>query len=68
MEGIIGFGHAECRREDIPGRRNNQRKERGWGMSRGVGSVRRQACLQGMLWCLVKIKTEVGQGRNSAWR
>ena len=45
VEGIIGFGQAECRREDIPERRNNQGKERGVGMSRGVGSVRTQACL-----------------------
>ena len=67
MEGIIGFGQAECRMEDIPGRRNNQHKERGMVTSRGVGSVRRQACLRGMLWCLVKIKTELGQGRSSAW-
>ena len=51
VEGIIGFGQAECRREDIPDRRedipdrrNNQGKERGVGMSRGVGSVRTQAC------------------------
>ena len=44
VEGIIGFGQAECRREDIPDRRNNQGKERGVGLSRGVGSVRTQAC------------------------
>ena len=26
VEGIIGFGQAECRREDIPDRRNNEAK------------------------------------------
>ena len=68
MEGIIAFGQAECRREDIPDRRNNQSREgsgnepgRGvcedTGLPVGVG--------RGTPWSVVKTRTEFGQGWSS---
>ena len=69
VEGIIGFGQAECRREDIPDRRNNQGKERGVAQREGRGVCEDTGLPvgveRGMPWREVKTKTEFGQGWSS---